>query len=368
VTDGRKRIASVLATLCITALGGSVLVAAPTYAEPDIGTVQARVDKLYHEAEQASERYNDARLEMEQAQTRLTALRADLRRQQDKVDGIRSQVAAAVVSQYQGQALSATTQVLLSEDPDAFLDQLTTVSEYNDQQTQIMADFAVQAKQLEMRQASARRELSRIAATKKQLGHEKAEIDDKAGEAKALLGRLKAEAAAKARAEARAQAAAQARAEARERAAAQPSRSEGRPVATAPTSTPSSSPSSSTGSAPAASGRAGAAVQYALAQVGDAYVYGAAGPSAFDCSGLTMMAWGQAGVGLPHSSTAQMSSGTPVSQSQLQPGDLVFYYSPVSHVGMYIGNGQIVHAANPSSGVTTAPVNSMPYSGAVRPG
>ena len=117
-----------------------------------------------------------------------------------------------------------------------------------------------------------------------------------------------------------------------------------------------------------ASGRASAAVNYALAQVGDAYVYGATGPSAFDCSGLTMAAWAQAGVGLPHSSGAQMGSGPHISQSQLQPGDLVFYYSPVSHVGMYIGNGMIVHAANPSSGVTTAPVNSMPYSGAVRPG
>jgi cell wall-associated NlpC family hydrolase len=105
-----------------------------------------------------------------------------------------------------------------------------------------------------------------------------------------------------------------------------------------------------------------------MAQVGDAYVYGATGPSAFDCSGLTMMAWAQAGVSLPHSSSAQMGSGTPVSQSDLQPGDLVFYYSPVSHVGMYIGNGMIVHAANPGDGVTTAPVNSMPYSGAVRPG
>ena len=143
-----------------------------------------------------------------------------------------------------------------------------------------------------------------------------------------------------------------------------PSRSVSRPAAS-PSTGGSTAPS---GSAPAASGRAGAAVQYALAQVGDAYVYGAAGPSAFDCSGLMMAAWAQAGVSLPHSSSAQMSSGSPVSQSQLQPGDLVFYYSPVSHVGMYIGNGQIVHAANPSSGVTTAPVNSMPYSGAVRPG
>jgi peptidoglycan DL-endopeptidase CwlO len=64
----------------------------------------------------------------------------------------------------------------------------------------------------------------------------------------------------------------------------------------------------------------------------------------------------------------QQGSGTPVSSSQLQPGDLVFYYSPVSHVGMYIGNGQIVNAENPSVGVKIAPLFSMPYAGAVRPG
>ena len=326
MTDGRKRSARVLATLCITALSGTMLVASPSNAEPDVDSVQSRVDKLYHKAEQASERYNDARLAMKKAQTRLTALQDDLDRQQAKVDDVRAQVAKAVVSQYQGQALSSTTQVLLSENPDAFLDQLTTVSEYNDQQSQMMADFAVQAKQLEMRQAAAQRELDRIAATKKELGQEKAEIDGKAAKAKELLGKLK-------------------------QRAAPPSRSSARVPVNVP-----------------ASGRAGAAVSYAMSQVGDAYVYGASGPSAYDCSGLTMMAWAQAGVGLPHSSSAQMGSGTPVSQSQLQPGDLVFYYSPVSHVGMYIGNGMIVHAANPNSGVTTAPVNSMPYSGAVRPG
>ncbi len=99
------------------------------------------------------------------------------------------------------------------------------------------------------------------------------------------------------------------------------------------------------------SGRAAAAVNYAMAQVGDSYVYGAAGPSAFDCSGLTMMSWAQAGVGLPHSSSAQYGSGPHVASNALQPGDLVFYYQPISHVGMYIGNGMIVHAANPSTGV-----------------
>jgi cell wall-associated NlpC family hydrolase len=105
-----------------------------------------------------------------------------------------------------------------------------------------------------------------------------------------------------------------------------------------------------------------------MAQVGDAYVYGATGPDAFDCSGLTMMAWAQAGVSLPHSSSAQYSSGPHVAASQLQPGDLVFYYNPISHVGIYIGNGQIVHAANPSTGVAVAGLYSMPYTGAVRPG
>ena len=323
--NGRKRTASVLATLCITALSGSVLVAAPTFAEPDIDDVQARVDSLYEKAEQASERYNDARLHLAQAKKRLTALQADLDRQRQKFESVRRDIAASVVSQYQGQALSTTTRVLLAKDPDAFLDQVATVSGYNDQQSEMMADFAVQAQQLEMREAAAKRELSRITATKKTLAEEKAEIDDKASEAEELLDRLEARAA---------------------------------PVSRSAERLPDV----------AVSGRAGAAVSYALAQVGDSYVYGAAGPDAFDCSGLTMAAWAQAGVGLPHSSSAQMGSGAPVSQSQLQPGDLVFYYSPVSHVGIYIGNGQIVHAANPSTGVQVSPVFSMPYSGAVRPG
>ncbi len=117
-----------------------------------------------------------------------------------------------------------------------------------------------------------------------------------------------------------------------------------------------------------ASTGASAVVDYAMAQVGDPYVWGAVGPDSFDCSGFTMAAWAQAGVSLPHNSSAQMGSGTPVSTDALVPGDLVFYYSPVSHVGIYVGNGQIVHAGNPAIGVTTAPLHQMPLVGAVRPG
>jgi cell wall-associated NlpC family hydrolase len=347
VIDGRKRAAGAFATLCIAALGGSVLVASPSTADPSIGDVRVRVERLYHEAEQASERYNDARLRLHEARTRWEALQSDLDRQRDRVEAVRDQVAADVVAQAQGQALSTASQLLLADDPDEFLSELTTLSAYNAQRADVVAQLGVQVDRLEVREGLAQKQVDTMAQARTQLAEEKAQIDERAAEAKSLLGRLEEQ-------QRRRQELARQRAErqAAQRDAQRVSRSSVRvPVSTAP-----------------ASGRASAAVAYAMAQVGDAYVYGAAGPSAFDCSGLTMMAWAAAGVSLPHSSSAQMGSGTPVSTSALQPGDLVFYYSPVSHVAMYIGNGMIVHAANPSVGVEVSPLSSMPLAGAVRPG
>jgi cell wall-associated NlpC family hydrolase len=123
------------------------------------------------------------------------------------------------------------------------------------------------------------------------------------------------------------------------------------------------------GSVVAASGAARAAGNTALAQVGDPYVWGASGPNAFDCSGLTQYAFAAAGISLPHSSSMQARMGTPVSRSQLQPGDLIFFYSPVSHVAMYIGNGQMVHASTAGQPVKVVSVGSMPgYNSARRLG
>jgi cell wall-associated NlpC family hydrolase len=342
--------------LCITALGGSMLVTSPSSADPKIADAKARVDTLYHQAEVASERVNEARERLSRAQARLQTFRADLDRKREQVEAVRRQVVSTVVAQSQGQVFSSATQVAMSDSPDAFLEQLVVVSQYNDQQNERKAEFAKQVRQLEIREEAAKRELTQIAQTKRELAEQKAKIDEKAREATNLLRRLKAEAAARAA----------------ERAAATSrtlDRSRNPDPAPAPSDPQAPAPAPTTPApAPSGSGRAGAAVAYALSQVGDAYVWGATGPSAFDCSGLTLMAWSQAGVSLPHSAASQMSSGTPVSQSQLQPGDLVFYYSPVHHVGIYIGNGRIVHAANPSDGVLVAPLLSMPYSGAVRPG
>ncbi|QYN16903.1 C40 family peptidase [Amycolatopsis sp. DSM 110486] len=109
-----------------------------------------------------------------------------------------------------------------------------------------------------------------------------------------------------------------------------------------------------------------AAVDAALSRLGDAYVWGATGPSTFDCSGLMQWAYRQAGITLPRSSREQSTFGTPIPRSQLQPGDLVFYYTPVSHVGMYIGEGKMVHAPTTGDVVKISPLQSQ-YVGARRP-
>jgi cell wall-associated NlpC family hydrolase len=109
----------------------------------------------------------------------------------------------------------------------------------------------------------------------------------------------------------------------------------------------------------APSGAAQVAVDTALAQVGDAYVWGAGGPDAFDCSGLMQYAYSAAGVSLPHSSRSQSQMGSPVSVGALQPGDLLFYYSPTSHVAMYVGNGKMVHASTSSKPVMVVDFDSM---------
>jgi len=327
VTNGRKRLITALSAFALAATIGFIP-STPAQAEPDIDDVQARVDRLYHEAEQASERYNDAKIELVQLGKDLESLRSDQSRQGDQVESVRDDVQDAIIRQYQGQSLSASGQMLLSEDSSAFLSQISTMSAVGHLQDRVFDDFATELEALDIRSDATQKRVDQVAGLEKQLADEKTTIDDKLAEAESLLDRLKEE----------------------ERDAIL-SRDSDRLPSDVPVS-----------------GRAGAAVEYAMSKVGNAYVYGAAGPSAFDCSGLTMMAWAQAGVSLPHSSSAQYSSGPRVAVSDLKPGDLVFYYSPISHVAMYIGNGMIVDAANPSAGVRVAGLHSMPYVGAVRPG
>ncbi len=119
--------------------------------------------------------------------------------------------------------------------------------------------------------------------------------------------------------------------------------------------------------APAPGERAARAVAFAHAALGKPYAWGATGPSAYDCSGLTLAAWKAAGVTLPRTTYTQITSGARIGWPQLAPGDLVFFYSGISHVGLYIGGGEMIHAPHPGAPVQIAPLDQLPFAGATRP-
>jgi len=371
--NGRAQtVRRIIAASALSALAVTVSVQSASHAEPSIEDVQQRVDNLYHEAEVAQEQLNDVRHQMQGKTDRLTSLRRDLKTQRAAVERMGDVVAATIADEAQsGGGFGDTGRLLFSDDPDEVIDGMVATEAFSQHQGAMLTEFATESDKLALREQQVEAELADLAADREQVAAHNDTVEDKLAEAKELLAELEAEERerlrrqreAAARAAAAEAAAAREAAEAREAEQSRPE-PEARPQAPEPSRSDDREPIST---APV-SDRAAAAVDFALAQVGDAYVYGAGGPDAWDCSGLTMGAWGAAGVSLPHSSSAQMSSGTPVSRDQLQPGDLVFYYSPVSHVGMYIGNGQLVHAANPSSGVEVVGVDVMPYSGAVRPG
>lgn len=324
-----RRIGTALLGLSAFAVVG-ILPVTPAQAEPDVKEVKKTVERLYHEAEAAQEKVHDARLELRDLRRDLRALRADESRQDARLAQVRQGVADSVVAQLEGQTISSVGQVAVSEDPAAFLEQMATMAAFNELQSAQFADYGVELDKLDLRRTATAERTAQIDAQRAELATQSGVIDARLAEAKEELAELEAEARARLMA------------------------STGS-TAEVPSDIP-------------ASGRAARAIAYALAQVGDTYVFGAAGENAFDCSGLTMRAWGTAGVSLPHSSSAQFSSGPRVSEGDLQPGDLVFYYSPISHVGIYLGNGAIVHAANPGTGVVVSGLHSMPYVGAVRPG
>jgi len=326
--NGRNRITAGIATLAVAGVVG-MLPSTSAHAAPSIKDAQAKVDNLYHQADVASENYDAANVRLKQLRSELADLKADQKRQDQQLSGVRDQVRDSVMRQFEGSNMSAVGQVVTSEDPKVFLAGLSTMTAYDGIQNSLLTDYANQVTALDLRQKATASRTAAVAKTEAELKQAKATADEKLAAAKKVLDGLQA----KQRQE-------------------MLSRSDTR----MPTGTVS------------ASGAAGTALSYAMAQVGKAYVFGAAGPSAFDCSGLTMRAWGAAGVALPHSSAAQYSSGRHIAASDLQPGDLVFYYHPISHVGMYIGNGMIVNAENPSVGVKVTGLYSMPYVGAVRPG
>ncbi|MGC4944198.1 NlpC/P60 family protein [Kribbella sp. DT2] len=343
-----------LAAITSTAVVAGLLFfqgAADADPKPTLAQAKAQVAALQHKAEEAGESANDLRGQIKASNDRVKALQAGIKKQQTQVDSVKRQIGSLAVAGYQTSGMTTTAQLLLSTNPDQFLSQASTAQAYAGQQNSALRKFQSAQGKLADLQASEQAELAALQTVQSQQDGLKKQIQTNLDAAEKVLGKLSDDERSRIQAENEKE-----EEEARDQ---RTSRGNGR--------MDDGDEDEDLPNVPA-SGRASAAVQYAMAQLGDSYVWGATGPSSFDCSGLTMKAWAQAGVSLSHSSKAQINEGRRVSKSQLQPGDLVFFYSPISHVGLYIGGGRMVHASRPGKPVKTDSIDLMPYSGAVRPG
>ncbi|MDN5564030.1 MAG: NlpC/P60 family protein [Luteococcus sp.] len=372
---GAMAVAGVLATSQLT-------VAPRAQADPDaVAKAQEALQKIEAESSAIDARYIQLQSQLDDASTALGEATKDLDGQRAEVGELSKHLGQFAMLRYQTSGVDMTTTLLTSDDEADFLNQLSTIQTVTDRANDRVQTLQLAQADLAVTQQEAAQARQRIAKDKAEQAKVAAEYRKKEAEAQQVLDRLTAEekerlAELERKQEQERQAKAREAIEAaRQAEAASASASASASPSASPT--PGASPSSSetptseaddTAAAAAGSGRASDAVSFALAQVGKSYVMGATGPGAYDCSGLMLRAWGNAGVSLPRTSQAQFGAGSSVATSGLQPGDLVFYYSGISHVGMYIGKGMIVHASNPRTGVKVSPVDSMPVAGARRVG
>ncbi|MFE0804437.1 NlpC/P60 family protein [Streptomyces sp. NPDC058812] len=317
------------AAAAAVALSSQAANAAPS-EKPSKDEVKAKVDKLYEEAEQATEKYNGAKEKQEKLQKEISTIQDNVARGQEELNELRDGLGSMASAQYRSGGIDPSLQLFLSADPDDYLDKASTLDQLSGQQVEALKKIQDKQRDLAQQRSEATEKLKDLASTRTELGKKKKEVQGKLSSAQKLLNTLTAkEKAALAAEEQRA------------------TRSSEREVLTG-------------GSGKPASGRAAAAFAAAQSKIGTPYVYGATGPSSFDCSGLTSWAYAQAGVGIPRTSEAQTGAGTRISSmSDLQVGDLVFFFNDLHHVGLYAGNGQVLHAPRTGTVVRYESMNTI---------
>ena len=302
-----------------------------------------KVMDLESKAESATERFNESRNELQDVRRQLDALKAKVKRERREMREILGAVDDLARAAYTSGGLDTSLQVLLSEDPNEFLAQAAALDAVQRGQATALRKTATARLRLAQSEAAVLDKEARAKDLRGRMKEAKEEANDRLAEAERVLANLE---------------------EKERRRLARLAREEREAARAAALAAQAElNSSSSAGGGFTGSGRAAKAVMYALSQVGDRYVAAAAGPNSFDCSGLTMTAWRQAGVSLPHYSRSQYSVTRRVPLSQAQAGDLVFYFKRgTHHVGLYIGNGKMVHAANPRSGVVVSNILGPWYS------
>ncbi|MEU1616275.1 NlpC/P60 family protein [Streptomyces sp. NPDC008238] len=326
------------AATAAAAMAGAAATAQTAAADPADTSVDvaARIDHLYTQAERATEQFNAARENTQRLRREVEVLQDRAARGQERVNRLRDDLGTLAGAQYRGGGVDPTLALLLSPDPATYLDRAATLDRISSRGNARLGELRSAQRFLDQERSRATERLGELERARTSLTARKKAVQHKLLAAARLVNSLSPEE----------------RDRLADRLEARASRS-GRSV-----DIPDLGPLSL---------RAASAVAAARSVVGAPYVWGATGPGSFDCSGLMVWAYRQAGVGLPRTSQAQLNAGRHVPLSQARPGDLVLYRGDASHVAMYVGDGQVIHAPYPGARVRYDPVAMLPISAVTRP-
>ncbi|MFI9807429.1 NlpC/P60 family protein [Streptomyces sp. NPDC052301] len=334
------RLACTAAVAAQTVLAPVPCVAAPNPQRP-VSQLLTDLQQLYRQTEQAAESYNATAEKLKRQRAEVSRLEGELTRARLALQAGRTDAGRLARQQYQGSTeLGSYVRVLLAPDPQHALDEGHVIGELARERARTVDRLTAAEKRQDTLARAARKALDTQLTLADQQRRQRDDVQGRLGDVERLLASLTPDQlAAIARLEQ------QGVTEAQERLTTAGPLSDNRPASPAGTR----------------------AVRYALDQLGKPYRWGAQGPNAYDCSGLTSQAWSHAGTPIPRTSQEQWARLKKVPLNGLRPGDLVIYFPEATHVAMYVGAGRVVQAPRPGGRVTVSPLASLPVLGAVRP-
>ncbi|WP_210591449.1 C40 family peptidase [Streptomyces sp. GESEQ-35] len=345
-----------LATAALTsvALLSQTANAAPsTDDKPSLEEVEKKVDDLYRQAESATEKYNSAKEKTTKQRKQVDTLLDDVAQRTQKLNEAREELGSFAAAQYRtGASAPDTATFLLADTPQDYFDQSQLMSRMTGRQKEAVDEFVTQQSATMDKRREATASLDTLNESQGELKTAKTTVQQKLADARVLLSELTAEEKARLAAiekEKQQEAARKAAELAKQQAAAEAAAQEAAQQESGSSASDSSDTSDTSATDSSYAAKAEKVLAFARSQVGKPYVWGATGPDSYDCSGLTQGAWNAAGISLPRTTWDQVNAGTTVSLSAAQPGDLVFFYDDISHVGIYIGNGMMIHAPKPGA-------------------
>ncbi|MFG2086287.1 MULTISPECIES: NlpC/P60 family protein [unclassified Spirillospora] len=325
---GASRRLAAVACLTLTVSLASPPVVAHAEPEPTRAQVQKKLDKLAEEMDQKVEKFNQLNEKLKIAKKKYKVASKSSKREQAAFEEQRAKIAQMAAAAYKNGDTANVTGFVGTGDPQAILDQAAVFSHLSHERSSQLTQFLATAQRLRREEAQAKASYDDVKAKSTELKEQKKKLDKEVAKQKALLRRLG-----------------------------------------GGTSSGGSGSVGGTYNGPA-SGSARVALNFAYAQLGKPYSYGATGPNSYDCSGLTMKAWAAAGVNITRTTNTQYAATKRVSKSNLQPGDLVFF-SGLGHMGMYVGGGKMIHAPRTGKNVEVVSITSgyylSNYYGAGRP-